>query len=249
MNELQGKVALVTGGSKGIGAALSERLADFGASVVINYSSDSKAADGLVKKINDKHNGQAISIRADAASVGGAERMVKAAVDHFGKLDILVPCAGILPIRTLDETTEEDFDKTYALNVKGPYFLAQKAVPHMSAGGRIVFFSTSLTAASTVQPAYLLYNSTKGAIEEITRVLSKDLAGKGINVNCVAPGPTGTELFLKGKPQEVIDAIGKLNPHGRIGSPEEIADAIMLLCGEQSRWVSGQVLRINGGMA
>lgn len=119
----------------------------------------------------------------------------------------------------------------------------------MSAGGRIVFFSTSLTAASTVQPAYLLYNSTKGAIEEITRVLSKDLAGKGINVNCVAPGPTGTELFLKGKPQEMIDAIGKLNPHGRIGTPEEVADAITLLCGEQSRWVSGQVLRINGGMA
>lgn len=125
MDGLHGKVALITGGSKGIGAALSERLADLGASVIINYSSDSKAADQLVEKINSHHSGKAVSIKADAASVEGAELMVKAAVDKFGKLDILVPCAGILPMKTIDTTTEQDFDKTYALNVKGPFFLAQ----------------------------------------------------------------------------------------------------------------------------
>lgn len=119
----------------------------------------------------------------------------------------------------------------------------------MSKGGRIIFFSTSLIAVSSVAPAYLLYNSTKGAVEEMSRVMSKDLASKGINVNCVAPGPTATELFLKGKSEEVIKAIGSASPHGRIGEPDEVADAVTLLCGEQSRWVTGQVLRINGGMA
>lgn len=119
----------------------------------------------------------------------------------------------------------------------------------MSNSGRIVFFSTSLTVVSQIAPAYLLYNATKGAIEQMTRVMSKDLAAKGINVNCVAPGPTATELFLKGKSEEMIKGIGSTNPHGRIGEPDEVADAVTLLCGEQSRWVTGQILRINGGMA
>ncbi|KAF7185335.1 Short chain dehydrogenase AgnL6 [Pseudocercospora fuligena] len=249
---LSGKVALITGGSKGIGASLSTRLASLGATVVINYSSDSKAADDLVSKIKSSHPGSsALAIQADASSISGADTMIQTTIQNYKKLDILICCAGILPMKDVHQTTESDFDKTFALNVKGPYFLVQKSIPHMATGGRIVLFSTTLCAASTVTPNYLLYNSTKGAIEQMTKVLAKDpqLAEKKITVNCASPGPTATELFMKGKPEGVIKAIGNLNPYGRIGEPDEVADAITMLVGEESRWVNGQVLRINGGMA
>ena len=172
-------------------------------------------------------------------------------------------------MKTLEDTTEEDFDSTYRLNVKGPYFLIQvwlwlirndiftelttisskKAAPHMGPGSHIVLLSTTLCHASTVQPNYLLYNSTKGAIEQMTKVMSKDLARKDISVNAVAPGPTSTELFMKGKSEQVLKMIAGFNPHNRIGTPEEIADAIVFLSGEGSRWITGQIIAVNGGMA
>ena len=152
-------------------------------------------------------------------------------------------------MKDVANTTEADFDATFNLNVKGPYFLVQKAAPHMKEGSHIILLSTTLCAASTVAPPYTLYCATKGAIEQMTRLFSKDLARKGISVNAVAPGPTGTDLFLKGKSEQMLNAIAGANPHGRIGVPEEIADAVVFLGGEGSRWVTGQVLRVNGGMA
>ncbi|KAF1983039.1 NAD(P)-binding protein [Aulographum hederae CBS 113979] len=242
---LTGKVALITGGSKGIGKAISLRLAASGANIAINYSSDSSAADSLVQEIGS----QAISIKADAGSIPGIEQMVKETVDKFGKIDILIASAGIMPMMDLAGTTEEAFDRIMNLNVKGSYFLAQKAVPHMAEGSHIVFFSTTLATASTVAPNYLLYNTSKGAVEQMTRVMAKDLGRKKILVNAVAPGPTATELFMKGKSDELVAMIGKASPWGRIGEPEEIADAVAFLSGGESRWVSGQVLRVNGAMA
>ena len=152
-------------------------------------------------------------------------------------------------MKDLDSTTEDDFDRTFRLNVKGPYFLAQKSAPHMAPGSHIVFISTTQCHASTVAPNYLLYCSTKGAIEQITKVLSKDLARKDISVNAVAPGPTGTDLFYRGKSDELVKAIAGTNPHNRIGTPEEIADAIAFLSSPASRWVTGQILGVNGGAA
>ena len=152
-------------------------------------------------------------------------------------------------MKDLESTTEDDFDRTFRLNVKGPYFLAQKAAPHMPAGSHIVFVSTTQCHASTVTPNYLLYCSTKGAVEQITKVLSKDLARRDISVNAVAPGPTGTDLFYRGKSEEMIKAIGSTNPHNRIGTPEEIADVITFLSSPASRWVTGQILGANGGAA
>lgn len=146
-------------------------------------------------------------------------------------------------------TTEADFDAAFNLNVKGPYFLVQAAAPHLKSGSHIVLLSTTLCAASGGTPNYTLYCSTKGAIEQMTRLFSKDLARKGISVNAVAPGPTGTELFYKGKSEQVLNTIAGMNPHGKIGEPEEIADAVVFLSGAGSRWVTGQVLRVNGGMA
>ena len=259
---LAGKVALITGASKGIGKATAVRLARDGARVVINYSSDKQAADEVVKLIGTD---KAAAIQADASKVSDIEALVQQTVKVFGKIDILIPCAGMLPMSPLEATTEELFDKIFALNVKGPYFLAQvhsslvhcrslltssqKATPHMPEGSHIVLISTTLTAASTVMPPYLPYLATKGAIEQMVRVLSKDLGRKGICVNAVSPGPTGTELFLKNQNEQTIKMLSSLNPRGRIGEPEEIADSIAFLASSDSRWVLGQNLRVNGGMA
>lgn len=269
-----GKVALVTGGSKGIGRAVCLALAEVGASVVVNYSSDASAAEEVVKCIASGP-GKAVAIKADVSSVAGVEDLVSRTVSQFGKIDVLIANAGVLPMKDLKNTTEADWDSTFALNVKGPYFLAQvrkslyssdfvfrhngnladmlasqKAAPHMPKGSHIVFTSTTLCAASTVTPPYLLYNSTKGAIEQMTKVLAKDLGrpdAGGILVNCVAPGPTGTDLFYKGKSEQLVNTIANFNPQARIGTPEEIAEAVLFLAG--SSWTNGQILRVNGGMA
>ncbi|OTB02445.1 hypothetical protein M426DRAFT_74560 [Hypoxylon sp. CI-4A] len=246
-HSLRGKVAIVTGASKGIGKASAIALARLGANVIINYSSDEQAAQDALAEVKKLGAGDARLVRADVGSVEGVQSLVKQTVDAYSKIDILVPNAGVLPMKDLEHTTEEDFDRTFALNVKGPYFLAQAAVPHMARGSHIIFLSSTLTVASTVMPGYLLYNSTKGAIEQMTRVISKDVGRKGILVNAVAPGPTGTELFFRGKSEEMLKTIANFNPQGRIGTPEEIAETVVFLA--QSTWVSGQVLRANGGMA
>ena len=241
-HSLAGKIALITGASKGIGKATAIRLAQQGARVVATYGSDAAAAKELIKGLEG-----GLAIQSNAGSVTEIDALVKEVVSRCGKIDILVLNAGVLPMKDLENTTEDDFDKTFALNVKGPYFLAQKAVPHMAPGSHIIFLSTTLCTASTVQPNYLLYNSTKGAIEQMTRVMAKGLGSKQIYVNAVAPGPTGTELFFKGKNEQVLKMIAGFSPMHRIGEPEEIAETIAYLSG--SRWVSGQVIRVNGGMA
>lgn len=242
---LAGKVALITGASKGIGAATATSLVALGAKVVINYSSDSSPADALVAQLGSDN---AIAIKADASSIPSIEQLVRDTVVWAGKIDILVPNAGIALMKTVEQTTEEDFQRTYDLNVKGPYFLVQKALPHMVSGSRVILLSTSLCASSTITPNYLLYTSSKGAVEQMTRVLAKELGEKGINVNAVAPGPTGTDLFFKGKSEELIEMIASKSPFKRLGTPEEIAGAIAFLASEGGSWVNGQILRVNGGM-
>ncbi|KAI3147669.1 hypothetical protein CBS147325_3947 [Penicillium roqueforti] len=243
---LSGKVVLITGSSKGIGKATVLRLASEGASVIINYLSDEAAANNLVAQIGPD---RALAVQADASNLSDLDRLVDSAVAKFGKIDILIPNAGILPMKDLENTTEADFDNAYNLMVKGPFFLAQKATKHMPSGGRVIFISTGITALSSVAPAYLLYASAKGAINQMARVMAKDLARKNIIVNAVAPGPTTTELFLKGKSEQVLNAVAGFSPFGRIGKPEEIANVIAFLCGEDSSWMSGQIVQVNGGMA
>jgi 3-oxoacyl-[acyl-carrier protein] reductase len=244
---LSGKVALITGGSKGIGKSTAFVLHALGATVVLNYGRDSVAANDLVNQLGGPSRAHAI--QADAGSMAGIEKLVTETISKYNKIDILIPNAGLLPMKTVSQTTEADFDQTFNLNVKGPYFLIQKALPYMGEGSSIVLISTTLTNASTVTPGYTLYNATKGAIEQMTRTISKDLASKGINVNCVSPGPTGTELFYEGKSEQLLKMLASLNPHNRIGKPEEVADVIAFLCGPGARWVTGQNLRINGGQA
>ncbi|KAL9636079.1 MAG: hypothetical protein Q9204_002393 [Flavoplaca sp. TL-2023a] len=240
---LAGKVALITGASKGIGKATALRLSKDGANVVIGYSSDAKSAEELVRTIG---HDRALAVKADVSVVTEMEKLVKQTVDKFGKIDILIPNAGVAPMKDLEQTTEEEFDFTMALNVKGPYFLCQKSARHMAPGSHIVLLSTSLCINSGITPNYLLYVTSKGAVEQMTRVMAKDVARKGINVNAIAPGPTGTELFYKGKSQQLVEMIAGFSPFKKIGEPEEIADAIALLCGSDSRWISGQILPVNG---
>ncbi|KAL9621242.1 MAG: hypothetical protein Q9160_004263 [Pyrenula sp. 1 TL-2023] len=244
-SSLAGKVALITGGSKGIGAATALNLAKDGASIVISYSSDSEPAEEVISHIGPE---RAIAVKGDAGNLADIDNLVKATTDRFGKIDVLIPNAGILNKRTLESTAPEDFDTTYNLNVKGVYFLCQKALPHMASGSHIILISTSLTHSSTITPEYLLYVSTKGAIEQMIRIMAKDLGKRGINVNCVAPGPTTTDLFLSGLPEAALKMIESNSPFGRIGEAQEIADMIAILASEKSRWISGQTLLVNGAL-
>ncbi|KAK1757766.1 60S ribosomal L40 [Echria macrotheca] len=242
---LAGKVFLVTGASKGIGKAVALRAAAEGASVVINYLSDKTAADGVVSEIGSD---RALAVQADAGSLEGVDKLVAAAVDKFGKIDVVIPNAGWMPMGLLDNVSETNFDRIININVKGPLFLVQKAVPHMptTGGGRVIFISTGLNTASGVAPAYLLYAMTKGAVDQLTRVLSKELAKKNITVNAVAPGPTATDLFFDGKSEQLVKMLEAQSPFNRLGKPEDIAEVILFVASEGSRWVSGQVIRANG---
>ncbi|KAI5842827.1 hypothetical protein BZA05DRAFT_188711 [Tricharina praecox] len=245
---LTGKVALVTGSSKGIGAAIAKNLAAQGASVVINFSSSQPEAELLLSTLPNPSTH--LLLQADVSSVPACQKLVADTVARYGKIDFLVLNAGWMPSADLRDTTEAVFDRCYNTNVKGPFFLSQTAAPHMPDGeGRIVFFSTSLTAASVLTPAYTLYVSTKGAIEQMVRGVSKDLGRRGIAVNCVSPGPTRTDLFLKGKTEQVVEMFEGMSPAGRIGEPEDIAAVVVFLCQKEAGWTMGQNIRVNGGFA
>jgi 3-oxoacyl-[acyl-carrier protein] reductase len=243
MMSLQGKVILITGASKGIGKASAERVAKEGASVVINYNNDAASADALVQSIG---NDRAIAVQADVSKISDIARLVEAAVTKFGRIDVIMANAALMLMRTTEDTTEKDFDEMFDLNVKGPYFLVQKAIPHMPPGSRVILVSTSVCHFSQVQPNYLLYAATKGAIEQMTRVMAKGLALKSITVNAVGPGPTGTELFFRGKTDGLVNTIKGMSPFGRLGQPEEIAGMVSFLAGSDSSWVAGQTLLVNG---
>jgi 3-oxoacyl-[acyl-carrier protein] reductase len=240
---LSGKVALITGGSKGIGKATALLFASQGAKVAINYGSDKASADQTIAALP---SGAGLAIQADAGTLEGIEKIVSETVSAFGKIDVLVPNAGVLPMRDTASTTEADFDAIFRLNVKGPFFLVQKALPHLAAGAHIIHLSTTINASSSVLPGYLLYCCTKGAIDQLTRVQAKDLGRQGIYVNAIAPGPTETELFRNGKSEQLINMIKSGSPFNRLGQPGEIAEA--MLTAATTSWMSGQVVRVNGAM-
>jgi 3-oxoacyl-[acyl-carrier protein] reductase len=253
------KVALITGGTKGIGAATALHLSkNLNFLVAVSYASDSSTADKFVTQLGGPS--KAIAIKALAGSVADTTRLVQetlafakahGAVNEQGdgKINVLIPNAADGAVgKSFGATSEEDFDRVIGTNIRGPFFLVQKAAPHMPSGGRVITLSTSLTNLSNIMPNYLLYVTTKGAVEQMTRVLAKDLGRRQITVNCVAPGPTGTDMFFEGKSEELVKMIASWNPMGRLGMPDEIAGAIGFLVGEGGTWVNGQVLRVNGGM-
>ncbi|KAK7444025.1 hypothetical protein VKT23_015421 [Stygiomarasmius scandens] len=245
---LEGKVAVVTGSSKSIGASIAKELASQGANVVVNYINDFKSADELVLFIQSLGKGKAISVKADAGTISGSKALIDETIRAFGRLDILILNAGIMGSKTLEQIDEPFIDAHFNMNVKGPLFLVKAAVEALSTpGGRIIFFSTSLTTASSVLPNALCYVASKAAIEQVSRVLAKDLGPRGITVNTISPGPVDTPLFREGKPQHVIDSIAAQCPGNRLGTPDDIAPVVAFLASPAAQWVNGQVIRVNGG--
>lgn len=241
----ENKVAIVTGGSRGIGAAIAERLASDGFTVVVNYAGSAGEAEALVAKI-EAAGGKAISARADVSDAGSVARMFDAAETAFGGVDVVVNNAGIMKLAPIADSDDALFDSQVAVNLKGTFNVLRQAAKKLRPGGRIINLSSSVVGL--LQPGYGVYAGTKAAVEAMTHVLSKELRGRNITVNAVAPGPTATALFLDGKPQELVDTIAKLAPLERLGQPEDIAGAIAFLAGPDGAWINGQVLRANGGI-
>lgn len=239
------KVAIVTGASRGIGAAVAERLAKDGFCVGVNYSGDAAQAEALVAKIRQA-GGQASAIRADVSDSGAVRNMFDVAEKAYGGVDVLVNNAGIMQLATIAEADDAFFDRHIAVNLKGVFNGLREAARRLRAGGRIINFSSSVVGL--YQPTYAVYAATKAGVEAMTHVLSKELRGRNITVNAVAPGPTATDLFLKGKPQEVVDHLARLAPLERLGQPQDIANTVAFLAGPDGGWINGQVLRVNGGI-
>ena len=246
MNTQSTRVALVTGASRGIGAAVARRLAADGYAVAVNYAGNEAAANATVAAI-EQAGGRALAVRADVASAADVKAMFATIEATLGRVDVLVNNAGILPYVTIAATTDEQFERTMAINVTGTFNTMREAATRLNDGGRIVNFSTSVLHMAP--PTYGVYVATKGAVEALTRVFAKELRGRGITCNAVAPGPVATELFLNGKSDEVIQQIAKSAPLERLGQPEDIAGVVAFLAGPDGAWVNGQVLRANGGMA
>jgi 3-oxoacyl-[acyl-carrier protein] reductase len=239
------KVALVTGASRGIGAAVAERLADDGFTVVINYAGDPKPAEALARKIEGK-GGRALTAKADVADPNAVRGMFDAAEAAFGGVDVVVNNAGIMKLAKLVDSDDAMFDQQIAVNLKGSFNAMREAARRLRNGGRIVNLSTSVVG--TKIETYGVYAATKSAIETMTAVLSKELRGRAITVNAVAPGPIATDLFLAGKSQELIDRFAKLIPLERLGTPVDVAATVAFLVGPDGSWINGQVLRPNGGL-
>jgi 3-oxoacyl-[acyl-carrier protein] reductase len=245
MKTLATKSAIVTGASRGIGSAIAERLAHDGFSVVVNYSGSEGEASALAKKINTNGT-RAITVQADVGKAADIARLFDTAEKEFGGIDVLVNNAGIMALSNIATTDDATFDRVIAVNLKGTFNALREAAKRLRSGGRIINFSTSVIGLKL--ETYGIYAATKSAVETLTAILSKELRGKSITVNAIAPGPTATNLFLKGKSQELIDRFAKMNPLERLGTPQDIAAAVAFLAGPDGSWINGQVLRANGGM-
>lgn len=241
----QTSVAIVTGASRGIGAAIAQRLARDGYTVVINYAGSAGEAEALAARI-EQGGGRAITAQADVSDPAAVRRMFDAAEAAYGGVDVLVNNAGIMRLATLADSDDKLFDSQVAINLKGTFNTLREAARRLREGGRIINLSSSVVGL--YQPSYAVYAATKAGVEAMTHVLAKELRGRRITVNTVAPGPTATSLFLDGKPQEVIDRLARLAPLERLGQPEDIANTVSFLAGPDGAWINGQTLRANGGI-
>jgi len=239
-------VAVVTGGSRGIGRAVAVRLARDGVAVVVGYGASPQAADEIVASVR-LAGGSAVAVRADVADAAEVGALFERAESEFGGVDIVVTSAGILRPALIAEATDNDFTEQVEVNIRGTFNALREGARRVRDGGRIVTLSSTTLALNA--PGYGVYNATKGAVEGFTRVLAKELGARRVTVNAVAPGPVETQLFLAGKSASDVRRLAGLAPAGRIGQPVDVADAVALLVSPEAGWISGQVIRVNGGVA
>lgn len=238
------RVVIVTGGSRGIGRESAERLAADGHAVVVNYAGNRTEAQAAVAAITDA-GGTAIVFRADVADEVAVSALFDAAEEAFGGVDVLVHAAGVMSLAPLVDTELDALDRMHRTNIRGTFVVDQQAARRLRSGGAIINFSSSVLGLSF--PGYTAYAASKGAVEAMTLILARELRGRDITVNAVAPGPTATALFLDGKDEETVSKLAAQAPLERLGRPEDIAEVVSFLAGP-ARWVNGQVLRANGGI-
>ena len=243
-NNIQ-QVALVTGASRGIGAAIAERLAADGFTVIINYAGNQQLVDELVRNI-EQRGGRALSAKADVSDPQAVRQLFDRVEQAFGGVDVLVNNAGVIELAPVAQMSDAQVDRLIDINLKGTFNTLREAAKRLRDNGRIINFSSSVVGL--LQPGYGMYAASKAAVEALTSVLAKELRGRAITVNAIAPGPTATDLFLNGKSPELIERLAKMAPLERLGQPVDIAATVSFLAGADGAWVNGQTLRANGGI-
>ncbi|VXA91870.1 Uncharacterized oxidoreductase MexAM1_META1p0182 [Flavobacterium sp. 9AF] len=246
MNNLNQKVAIITGASRGIGAEIAKTLAKKGAKVVINYAGSKEDATKVVNEII-QNGSEAISIQADISKKEDVARLFNETISRFGKVDILVNNAGIMLNSLIKDADDDLFEKQININVKGVFNTLREASTKLAGNGSIINLSSTVTR--TIFPTYGIYSASKAAVQQLSRVFAKEIGNRGINVNCVLPGPTATDLFLKGKSEQLIAQLASTNAFKRLGTPEDIAKIVAFLASDEAKWISGQDIGANGAMA
>jgi 3-oxoacyl-[acyl-carrier protein] reductase len=238
------RVAIVTGASGGIGRAVAVRLAEQGMAVAVHYSGNRDRAQETAEQVVAA-GGRALVVGADVADEAAIAALFDQVEAEFGGVDVVVNTAGIMLLSPLTDLKLEDFDRMHRTNVRGTFVVGQQAARRVRTGGAIINFSSSVVKIAL--PSYTAYAATKGAVDAMTLILAKEMRGRDITVNAVAPGPTATPLFLEGKPEAVVDTLKNMSPLERLGEPKDIAEAVAFLAGP-ARWVNGQIIYVNGGV-
>lgn len=246
MSANQNKTAIVTGASRGIGVALAKRLAADGFAVVINYANSAEAAEELAETLKSQGH-KAIAIKADIARPDAVTALFDKTITAFGAVDVIVNNAGVMTVQPIADMDDATYDAMMDINIRGTFNMLREGAKHLRDQGRVINFST--TALHLKLPGYAVYNASKAAVEAMTGVYAKELRGRQITVNTVAPGPVATELFLNGKTEEQVSQLANMAPMERLGQPDDIAGVVSFLAGADSFWVNGQTIRANGGLA
>ncbi|HEY6900518.1 MAG TPA: SDR family oxidoreductase [Puia sp.] len=246
MKTLTEKVILVTGAAKGIGAIVALQLAEAGARLIINYVGSKADADNVVGQIKAKGS-DAIAVQGDVTKPADVKGLFDAGIAKFGRIDVLVNNAGMMITKPLKDMTDDDFTRQFEVNVRGTFNTMREAATRLADNGTII--NTSTSNLRLMVPTYSVYAASKSAVEQMTRVFAKEIGSRGINVNAIAPGPTNTDLFSKGKTQEVIDRFKSMSAFNRLGEPIDTARVVVFLASDDAKWISGQSIGVNGAFA